>query len=1119
MTSGCTGNLSEYGDSLSIMGNAGSGFPGVGQLEKMGLVPQTALPVYDQVGSYSVVLTAVSEHSGYSAAKIPYSFGNAAAGMDGIFYVELRDASSEPTYSDGTQMLPGVQVRYIPTVTAAGWPRTWLIPLSTGAGRYSLPVGSSWTDPNGAFIIQTVSTDQSLKTATISIAIAKAPKKVHVTTQPSDVSYAPGERVYLYAAGSGYPEAPTAQWQRYASSTGAWEDMPGETSDTLTIPTFMGDGNDGASYRVVYTGNGSEEPSMAATLNAELNGRPVIYNQLPDVTVGAWQYFPVTAALSGGPFTQAYVYVSGVGAFQGYTDQDGVFQASAYADAGSAYYYLNVRNAAGLTQSHVGHISIVPVDACTIRLNTPLASGNMGDTVELSTLGNTQCAGAAVQWQRRLGGGSWADISGASGTDSGSGATYTRVLEASDHLAHFRAVYSLNGTATASAGAVVEVADGCSFITHPASVEVAVGDTAAFEVELTPGCDGYGVQWQEGNVDAGWTDILGEAGLSYERTVASTDQGIGVRARLSMGTHILDSHAGVVNIATCVYVNPTSAAGSFGDEVTFIGASGVGCTIRWQTSTDRGSSWQPIAGSTDLAYVHTISPGDNGIQFRAIQTLESGQEVATPEATLAVTECLGWVNEVPVYADPGTSPFIGRTDSSGCENYTVAWQKSTDFMATWSTISGATGFSYTPTVGVSDDATYFRALLTYGGVTFTTGTQLLRVNVAQCEIIRGLEDVLVEYGQSSSHSYFATTGCANVATARIEILSPNGPGWQVLFTDVATSGEIAISPAYDHGSSGSQMRVVYTIGGADVFTDPSTWKMRTGCAFEKMPGQEMTSRGSFGTFETFANTQCAGYTQSWERSVDGGQSWTVVATASSESKHIVAQMVGSASTHNTLYRSRLTKESLDPVISSPGLLKVSSWSPPIVTLAPIHMSVRKDSNSALYTQVIGQAYPSAQWQVRESPTSTMTNVYGSIKPTLWIPTEEVGSRQYRAVFTNQAGSVTTDTVTVTVYEPLTITSHPEDDVVVMVGESAVWSVGFSSGSSAGYSGWWERSDDYGESWQRVFGISPLNGDDYELTAAEEDNGTRVRACFLESSTGDKTCSNEGSLTVTIPGWR
>ena len=114
--------------------------------------------------------------------------------------------------------------------------------------------------------------------------------------------------------------------------------------------------------------------------------------------------------------------------------------------------------------------------------------------------------------------------------------------------------------------------------------------------------------------------------------------------------------------------------------------------------------------------------------------------------------------------------------------------------------------------------------------------------------------------------------------------------------------------------------------------------------------------------------------------------------------------------------------------------------------------------------------------------------------------------QYRALFKNQAGEVTSEAATLTVHSPPAITLEPSN-ATVLVGESAVFEATASGSPTPTQQ--WEVSTNGGSTWSTIEGATSN-----QLTIANtttSQSGNEYRAAF--TNVGGTTFSQAATLTV------
>jgi hypothetical protein len=154
-----------------------------------------------------------------------------------------------------------------------------------------------------------------------------------------------------------------------------------------------------------------------------------------------------------------------------------------------------------------------------------------------------------------------------------------------------------------------------------------------------------------------------------------------------------------------------------------------------------------------------------------------------------------------------------------------------------------------------------------------------------------------------------------------------------------------------------------------------------------------------------------------------------------------------------------------------------------------------------------------QWDVSTDGGTTFAPVSGATSDTLTIPatTTSENGNQYEAVFTNVAGSATTNPATLTVSAPVApaITIQPSDQTVAPGGEAS-----FSAAASGmpTPSVVWQISYDGGVTWGNIVGnptstSTTLSG----VIFGTFENGWEVRAVF--TNVAGSATTNPATLTV------
>jgi hypothetical protein len=285
-----------------------------------------------------------------------------------------------------------------------------------------------------------------------------------------------------------------------------------------------------------------------------------------------------------------------------------------------------------------------------------------------------------VQWEVSTDGGlTWADDT----TDAGTATDTLTVASATvaETGNEYRAVFTnVAGTAT-SAAATLTVNAAPAVTSNPASQGVKVGETATFKAAAS-GTPAPKVQWQE-STDFGstWTDDTTDSGNTTDTlTVLPTTVAESGHEYRAVFTNVVETvmsepatltvfEKPVVSVAPVVTSNPVDQTVLAGEGAVFTAAvSGVPAPeVRWQVSTDSGSTWAndtTDAGNTTdtLAVLHT-TVAESGREYRAAFT--NVDDTATSKAaTLTVDSPPSSAPPAPVVTPapsttttPATSPL------------------------------------------------------------------------------------------------------------------------------------------------------------------------------------------------------------------------------------------------------------------------------------------------------------------------------------------------------------------------------------------------------------------------------------------------------------------------------
>ncbi len=212
------------------------------------------------------------------------------------------------------------------------------------------------------------------------------------------------------------------------------------------------------------------------------------------------------------------------------------------------------------------------------------------------------------------------------------------------------------------------------------------------------------------------------------------------------------------------------------------------------------------------------------------------------------------------------------------------------------------------------------------------------------------------------------------------------------------------------------------------------------------------------------------------------------------------------------FRAQFTNSS-GVVSSNPALLTVFAAGAPVVTTQPVAYSVTAGGTGTFTAAASGTPTPTVQWQLSTDTGTTWSNIAGATSTTYITDGTEATDtgREYRAVFTNASGTVTTNAAVLTVINASIpgITLQPIS-ISVLPGQTATFSAA-SLGPPAP-TVQWQLSTDSGTTWANITGAT--SGSYTTGPNPLTDSGWEYRAVF--TNIGGVTDTNPAILTVANP---
>ncbi len=874
---------------------------------------------------------------------------------------------------------------------------TWASIPGATATTYTLGVGDEGTELRA--VVTATNPDGSATADTAdSTLIPAAPPVDSAVPTVSGTAQRTAVLTGTLGTWSGIANTYTEQWQRSADHGVTWTNIAGATAGTYTL----GAADEGDIVRLLVTATNPDGTAAAASVATAtvVGGAPVA--TAPPVVTGPAQRAGTLTATAGmwGGLGNTYTYQWDRSTDQGatwtpVTGATGLTDTLGVADEGSQLRLsVTASNPDGTVTAVSSATGVVPAappadTAPPSVTGTPQRASTLTGTQGTWTgIGNTY----ADQWQSSPDGGvTWTAIPGATAT------TYTPVLADEGNLIRLR-VTATNPDAVVTAVSAATIAVAAA---APADTALpAITGTVARGSILTgsPGAwSGAGNsttdQWQSSPDDGvTWTAITGATGSTYTPTIA--DEGSELRFAVTVsnpdGTATVASAATLAvpsspPVDTAVPVITGTAARASTLAVSTGTWSGIGNTYTYQWQRNAGTGFVAISGATNATYV--VGVADEGATLRAVVSAANpdGTVTATTAATTVVPSAPPVDTAVPTIA--GTAQRGGILNSfqgtwTGIGNaYADQWQRSADQGATWTAIAGATAGSYTLTAADEGDLVRLQVTATNpDGIAVADSAATATVAAAAPS-----DTSLPTIAGTPTRSAILTStpgvwsGFANAYLLQWQRSADQGATW----TDIsgATTSDYTLAVADEGDLVRLQVTASNSDGGAIAASAPTATISAAPAVNTVLPTVTgVAVRGSSlssaqGTWTGAGNV----YTNQWQRSADGGTTWTDIAGATSAAYTVAVSDEGSE------LRVAVTATNPDGALTVTSVpTSVAAAAPPVSTSAPVVSGILQ--RTALLTATtgswngVGNVYTD-QWQRSADQGATWVNIPGATSAT------------------------------------------------------------------------------------------------------------------------------------------
>lgn len=545
-------------------------------------------------------------------------------------------------------------------------------------------------------------------------------------------------------------------------------------------------------------------------------------------------------------------------------------------------------------------------------------------------------------------------------------------------------------------------------------------------------------------------------------------------------------------------------------------------------------------------------PDDVGQSVAAIMnSTSSNTDALTADDIAGVTAVFGALTPVSITQFPSSimtnsgANAAFRVTAVGSEPMTYAWERSTNNGSSWSAFGlNAPAFTFGP-FNAGADGNLFRVTVTNPAGAVTSSTMMLIVSggATQANISLHPADAAITEGEAvifTSHAAGSPT-----PTYQWQYSSNDGANWQNMFssfgpTDVTGINSATLKISQTLGQmDGYQFRVVVTNSAGSDTSDAATLTVAAGGPapyFTWQPLDVVAQSTATAMFVAGVDGSPAP-TRQWQRSINGGSSWSNVTNDATFSGATTSTLTITAVTTGMsghLFRLAATNGSGTTNSRSAALSVGAAAATPTILDQPDDLAVASGATGSFAARVT--ALPAAVFQWQASPDGVSYSslqdgllpvgtillssvVTGAQTRTLTIANvdESLADFQFRLLVTNAAGSVTTVPATLTIGAGGTapsITTQP-GNAARLVGEDATFSAAATGSPAPGLQ--WQRSTNGGGAWGNLSNDATFSGVTTgtltvnNVTLAM--NGHQFRAIASNGVAPDAN-TNAATLTVT-----
>ena len=326
---------------------------------------------------------------------------------------------------------------------------------------------------------------------------------------------------------------------------------------------------------------------------------------------------------------------------------------------------------------------------------------------------------------------------------------------------------------------------------------------------------------------------------------------------------------------------------------------------------------------------------------------------------------------------------------------TVQWQVSTNGGTSFSNIAGATSTTYAFTSTAAENGDEYQAVFTNSNGTLTSNAATLTID----SITTQPGSQSVNAGQSVSFTAATANGSAD--TVQWQVSTDGG----TTFTNISGATSTTYTFTSTAAENGDEYQAVFTNAGGTLTTTAATLTVDS---VTTQPASQTIVAGQNVSFTAASLNPSGTDTVQWQVSTDGGTTFTNIAGATSTTYSFTTTSGETGDEYQAVFTN-----SAGSFTSNAATLTIAVA--PSVTSQPAS-EIADDGGTASFTATAsGVPAPTVQWQVSTDGGTTFADIAGATSSTYsFTPTTAESGYEYQAVFTNMAGTVTSNPATLTV---------------------------------------------------------------------------------------------------------